>query len=358
METERRIWPDIAIPPGEFLAETLATMGISQAELARRSGRPVQVINEIVLGKKEITAETALQFERVLGTPAHVWVGLEADYHFNRARLADEKRLVSETPLARRYPCSELAKRGLVRKGNDWGERVGELLRFFGVASLQQISLPVVAWRKSRAVAPCRYALAAWLRQGELLARQVKTDPFNASALRGLLPALRGLTGEPALAERPQELLRKCGVALVFVPEFPKTGAHGATRWIGKLPIMQLSIRYGWADIFWFTLFHEIGHLLKHGRREEFIEFRDNRRNDVQEIEADGFARDWLIPPSQYARFVSGVTRFPSRIEVLAFAAEIGIAPGVVVGRLQHDKILPPTHLNGLRSKLVWAKGE
>src|SRR5262249_26441446 len=103
MATDARIWPDLALPPGELLAQTLETLGLSQADLARRAGRPAQAINEIVRGAKEITPATALQFERVLGVPAHVWMRLEADYRFNKARLEDQARLKRELPRASRY---------------------------------------------------------------------------------------------------------------------------------------------------------------------------------------------------------------------------------------------------------------
>src|SRR5690349_11655053 len=99
MATENRVWPDVAIPPGEFLAETLASLSLSQAELARRAGRPVQAINEIVRGTKEITPETALQFERVLGVPAHIWTRLDADYRYVKARLEDQARLKNEVSI-------------------------------------------------------------------------------------------------------------------------------------------------------------------------------------------------------------------------------------------------------------------
>ena len=88
MATNSRVWPDIAIPPGETLAETLETLGLTQRGLARQMGRPVQAINEIINGKKAITAETALQLEQVLKTPAHVWLSLQAQYDLTKARLA------------------------------------------------------------------------------------------------------------------------------------------------------------------------------------------------------------------------------------------------------------------------------
>jgi len=88
----KRIWPDIAIPPGETLGEELEARGLSQSDLARRMGRPIQAINEIVRGRKAITAETALQLEDVLGVSADFWLRLEADYQLNLARLARQRR--------------------------------------------------------------------------------------------------------------------------------------------------------------------------------------------------------------------------------------------------------------------------
>src|SRR6476659_2416284 len=91
MATERA-WPDLAIPPGELLAEELAARGMTQSQLARQMGRPLQAINEIVRGKKRITGETALQLAEALGTSAELWMRLESDYELNRARLARQHR--------------------------------------------------------------------------------------------------------------------------------------------------------------------------------------------------------------------------------------------------------------------------
>ena len=109
MATEEPIWPDIAIPPGETLAETLEALSLTQAELARRAGRPVQAISEIIRGRKEITPETALDLERVLGTPAHVWVRLEADYRLTKARLV-RARGRGAAPSRRQAPLKALAR--------------------------------------------------------------------------------------------------------------------------------------------------------------------------------------------------------------------------------------------------------
>src|SRR5947209_5919565 len=164
-----RKWPDIAIPPGDLLAETLESVNMTQAELARRAGRPVQAINEIVRGAKEITPETALQLERVLGVPAHVWVRLEADYRYNLARLQSLKTLEDEVPMAQMFPYRDMVKLGWVADVRDRVQRVGELLHFFRVGSLRQLATRdlAVAWRRSTKVEISREALLAWLCQGE-----------------------------------------------------------------------------------------------------------------------------------------------------------------------------------------------
>src|SRR3990172_3271133 len=357
MTTEARIWPDVAIPPGETVAETLKELELSQAELARRTGRPVQAINEIVRGTKEITSDTALQFEMVLGVPAHFWSRLEADYKLNKARLAEEVRLKKQVPLLSKYPFRNMASCGWVDSVRDRVERVRELLRFFGVASLYDVetTLPA-AFRKCSKRHASPEALAAWLRQGEREAQNIDAQPFSDSVLRGHLPEVRTLTTQsPQVFEpRLKELLASSGVALVLVPHLPKTYAHGAARWIrrGQTALVQMSIRYKWDDIFWFSLFHELGHVLLHDRGQVFVEY-DGESADEREREADEFATEQLIPTEAFTRFVAGRTL--SQQAVLQFSREQGIAASIVVGRLQHDGRVPHSRFNRLRARFGWA---
>lgn len=354
MATETRIWPDVAIPPGEFLAETLASLGLTQAELARRAGRPPQAINEIVRGTKEITPDTALQFERVLGVPAHIWTRLEADYRYVKARLEDHERLKHEVALATSYQYAAMAAHGWVKRTRDPVDRVRELLGFFGVASLRQVDrAEAAAFRRSARVKASPEALAAWLRQGEREGQRITTAAFSVDRLRETLRECRTLTMREPETFQPQltTLLADSGVAVVVIPELPRTGAHGATRWLRPdKALVQLSLRYRWADIFWFSLFHELGHLLLHPRSDVFIEDGDGNR---EEQDANEFAMDQLIPPEAYAEFIgSGNLRSPSAVRT--FAHQQGIAASIVVGRLQHDGHVPHSHLNDLRARFVW----
>ena len=359
MATEVRSWPDIAIPPGELLAETLESVGMTQAELARRTGRPVQAINEIVHGAKEITPETALQLERVLGVPAHVWVRLEADYRYNVARLQDQKSLENEVPLAEVYPYREMAKYKWVANVQDKVEQVSELLRFFRVSSLRQLETREleVAWRRSTKVVIERPALLAWLCQGEREAERLNVvEAFDRDLLRSKLSLFRSLTTQSAASFRPamRQNLAECGVALAFVQHLPKTGVHGATQWQSSRVVIQLSVRFKWNDIFWFSFFHEIGHLLLHPRRGVFVNPESGDKSS-DEKEADRFAADTLIPPSDFEAKCANLGATTSAAEIVACAKDIGIAPGILVGRLQHENLLPRSHLNHLKQRFELA---
>lgn len=358
MATETQVWSDLPIPPGELVAETLEALDLSQAELARRMGRPVQAINEIVHGAKEITAETAIQLERVLGVPAHIWLGLEAEYQHTKARLDDRKHLTSEVALASRFPYRAMANLGWVPKTRDPTKRVAYLLDFFGVGSLRNVPIAEgAAYRLSRTRVAQAEALAAWLRKAELEAQKVATQPFSEGRLRACLPDLRQLTMKPPTVFEPQvkKGLAECGVVLILLPHLPKTHAHGASRWLAPdKALVQLSLRGKWADIFWFTLFHELGHLLLHGRKEVFIEWSGGDKDD-REREANSFAGEQLIPGPTYKTFIDATPRV-SAAAVAKFARSQSIAPGIVVGRLQYDSRIRYSDLNHLRVRYVWAK--
>ena len=358
MATEAQVLSDLPIPPGELLAETLETANLTQADLARRMNRPAQAINEIVRGTKEITAETAIQLERVLGVPAHIWLGLEAEYQHTKARLEDRQRLRSEAKLAARFPCAMMRRLGWLKKSRDPVSQVEALLDFFGVSTLSAVvEAESAAYRLSRSHQAEPEALAAWLRKGALDAQRIKMEPFNEQRLRDLLPELRSLTkAKPEVFEpRVKSELAACGVALVLLPHLQKTYAHGATRWATpEKVIVQLSLRGSWADIFWFTLCHELGHVLRHGRRDVFIQW-DKGEKDEREREADLFAAELLIPQVAYEAFLRRCpTRSAASIE--AFASQQSIAPGIVVGRLKHDDKLSQAHLNHLRDRYIWTE--
>lgn len=350
--------PDVVSPPGETLADALEERGMTQADLADRTGRPRKTINEIVKGKASITADTALQLESVLGIPASFWTNRQRAYDEYLARRNRRRTLTGGIRWLREIPFKEIIRRGFARKATDETEQVSECLRFFGVASVDQWEKvyrePAAHFRKSSHFAHDVGATAAWLREGELQAQKAPAATFDRDAFREALKVARGFTqlSEPAaFVPTVQQLCGPCGVVVLFIPEYPGSKVGGATRWLTPdKALIQLTARLGRADIMWFNFFHEAGHVLLHNKKDVFLEGIDPRKGD-DEKEADNFARNLLIPASTYEAFVAAGD-FSERA-VRGLASMVGVAAGTVVGRLQRDEHLEESELRSLFSQVV-----
>jgi HTH-type transcriptional regulator/antitoxin HigA len=339
---------------------------MSQAELARRMGRPTKTINEIIQGKAAITPETALQLERVLEVPASFWNRRERHYRESLARREEENELAEHLTWLNNIPVRDMAEHGWIEWFDDQVQQLREVLSFFGIASPEQwddmwARRPAAAFRQSPAYQADPFAVAAWLREGERQAQRIDTAPFNEDGFREALEDIRHLTTEPPDVFQPQlqATCAKVGVAVVFVPQLPGTRASGATRWLTPdKALIQLSLRHKRNDHLWFTFFHEAGHILEHGKHDVFLEDADEDAPATdKEAEANQFAADMLIPPGEWRRFIVEVDAarpYVSKQMAREFAARIGIAPGIVVGRLHHEEAVPYTHFHDLFVRFDW----
>jgi HTH-type transcriptional regulator / antitoxin HigA len=358
--------PDYAVPPGDVLEYELELRRMPKSELARRTGLTEKHINAIVKskGKSSITPETAIKLERALGMPADYWLNLEANYQEASARLAEEDDLEAGLDWLRRVPVAAMAKLGWLRQHRDEKAQLVEVLRFFGIAGVGQWEQMwprlAVAYRQHAKQEICNIAVSAWLRQGELQAERIDCAPYDKAAFRAALDAVRALTAEPDPDRFVPALQARCaaaGVAVVFVPALPKTGVSGATRWLHpEKAIIQLSLRYRSNDHLWFTFFHEAGHILLHGKKALLLEAADatgvNGMDADKEAEANAFAEQELIPRSALKAFTARAIF--SKAAIRDFARAHGIAPGIVVGQLQHKGLLPPCHCNDLKVRYQW----
>ncbi|MFA5829755.1 MAG: HigA family addiction module antitoxin [Candidatus Gracilibacteria bacterium] len=289
----------IAIHPGETVKETLEVLGISQADLSLSTGLAEKTISEILNGKNPVTPETALKFERVLGISKLGLLNMQSQYDADLLRIKETKRLEEESQHLGKFSCYlELVKLGYVKKTRDPVEKVEELLKFFAVDSLLAIRQVIpVAFRRSHVEKTNNESLAAWLKIGHIEANKLKTSEFDLEKLRNKLDEMRGLTTKDAgqYSKKLVELCAECGVALVYTPCLKNTNVNGATRWLTpKRALIQVSLRYKYADCFWFTFFHEISHLIKHSKKEVFVDFNKGHDNSELEQEADQFAQKKL----------------------------------------------------------------
>ena len=367
-KTAYPIVPDYASPPGATLAETLEARNMTQAELAERTGRPLKTINEIVKGKSAITADTAVQLERVLAVPAKFWLQLEANYQEALAREKEAREHERQTEWLKSFPLAEMIKQNWVEKKTTLSEQVAAVLAFFGVASVEAWQSiwcrrleSSVAYRKAMKFQMSASAAAAWLRRGEIEALQAECPPYDEKKFRHALQTIRGMTKDPVASFAPatKKLCANAGVAVLFVHELPKAPVSGAAYWLNsKKAVIQLSLRYKSNDHLWFSFFHESGHILKHGKRDFFLEglpvSDESASPETWEAEADEFARDFMIPPDDWAEFVADGVFEEATVD--RFAKRQGIAAGIVVGRLQREKYLSyRTHLNSKKVRLKWA---
>ncbi len=353
--------PDYAVPPGEILEEQLQALQMSQAELARRCNRSPKLISEIVSGRAPVEPATAVQLEKALGLDARIWLGVEADYRLFLQREAEAAAASKKIAWAKNFPLYELVKRGVIERPAKQGDWVGAVLRFFGVDNVDVWEsnygekLPAnVAFRHSPSFNSDKYVLATWLRLGELAAGELTTEPYDKASFILALKRIRSLTAGCNLDSimEAQRLCGETGVALTIIKPFPRMSLHAATRWISpQKALIQLTARHLRDDQLWFSFFHEAAHILLHGKRGLYVKTDDNQTEE-DERAADRWAADFLIPRKDWGRFSDA--RIFDAGDVCAFADRQGIAPGIVVGRLQREKKIPYSVLNHLKTKLEW----
>ncbi len=352
--------PVAITPPGVTLADLLEERNIRQKELAVRMDVSPKLINELIAGKASISPNVALSLERTLDVPADFWLTRDAHYQAYLARLEAQTVLEAQVKWLDELPLKEMVSFGWLKKCASPTDQVSECLQFFRVASATAWHEQYVrrvrgsaAWRISQKVKHAEGAIAAWLRQGEIEASRCECAPFNRDLLIKALDDARELTLEPAPEKFIPALQTKfaaCGVVVAFVPAPKGCPASGAVRWIAPdRALVQLSLRYKTNDHLWFTFFHECAHLLLHGKKMLFLEGATMTGNDEDEANLNASQR--LIPPDEFENLKLMVI---SKENIKAFAKRIGIAPGIVLGRLQKETLVDWSKFNNLKVRYHW----
>jgi HTH-type transcriptional regulator / antitoxin HigA len=357
--------PD-AVHPGEIVSEYVEFHGWTQRDLARRTGLTPKTISEICNGKAPLTPTTALALEKVLRRPAHFWLNLQRQYDEAEARNRELRKSALWTGWARKFPLKDMKR---LRFSLPAGRSdVDALLTFLGVSSPESWdavwTASNVAYRQTRKFVQSAEAISAWVRETELTAEQMETAPFDEARLRASIGELRRLTREKAdsILNPVQSICAGFGVAVVLVPELPHCGISGSAQWLSdKKALIGLTLRYKTDDQLWFTFFHELAHILLHRKKKTLIV--DNAADDLSdriidpemqgyEAEANQFSVDTLIPPAALSEFLRART-FTNE-SIYDFAEKIGVGPGILVGRLQHDGVLKSFQGNAFKQNLNW----
>lgn len=350
---------ELLSPPGDTIQESLEELGMSQAELAERIGRPKEKVNDIIKGREPISTPTAHKLEKVLGIPASFWLNRESEYRRQRYEVEQKEFLQNCIEWLQKFPVGEMKKLGVLPNQKEKPVLVDALLAFFGVATPKEWSRIYVeqevsvAFRISLANTQNPEATSVWLRMAELAAKELTLKDYDKGRFKKSLAQVKDLAFEHPedFAEQLQAICADCGVAVVYVPKLPKAPISGATRWFRKKPLIMMSGRYKTNDHFWFTFFHEAGHILLHRKKDIFLEdVEGTEENQQKEEEANDFAMNWLLPAEELNEILAVTPLTDEAIE--AFAKKFRTPAGVIIGQLQHKGYLIYSVGNHWRTKV------
>ena len=348
---------EYVIAPGETISELLETNCMTQLDLASKLGINKKTINEIIKGKAPITTATALKLEYVFHVPASFWNNLESNYREALERQKDIKSIKEDEKYLNNIPYAEMSKRkwDYIDKTRDSFEKVINLRKFFSVASLSfDTELKrKLAFRKSNNQNFSYESLYCWLRYGEIQSSKENYPKFNIEKLKEKIGDIRGLVSESFLEQYNtiKSILKECGIALIYEPHLPNTYVNGvAYKVTSDKAIIMISDRGKKDDILWFTLFHEIAHLIKHSKKEVFVDLENSEKTDIEK-EADFFSRNILIPDNLYKNFIDSNSMVTEKT-IKEFSKKNNISPGILVGRLQNDGIVHWNQFNNLITRI------
>lgn len=352
--------PDWVSPPGDTILDLLEDREWTQAQLADRLGYSSKHVNQLIKGKVPLSEDAAVRLQSVLGAPVGFWLKREALYRERVALLEAAEQYATMVPWLERFPIKDLMEAGAVAKRRVDAKSkpglVAELLAFFGVATPDQwqshYGCMEVSFRRSRAEQSDVSAISAWLRMGERVAEKADSPRYDEARFLAALQEIRKLTtlAPEKFEPRLRRELHDSGVTLVLLPAIPRTHVSGVARWLNvHRPLIQLSLYGKSNDRFWFTLFHEAAHILLHSKEKKSVFLDDPGKagaDSKEEREANEWAGAFLIPSAD-ANALVDLPR--TKAAVTEFAAAIGVHPGIVVGRLQHDKLIDPAWMNDLK---------
>jgi len=341
-------FPEEVLHPSITLNEKLDEMGMGKKEFAIRTGKPEKTIIAVLKGESSITPDMAVQFENITKIPAKFWINKQSRFNEYKARLKRKLDIVNAEEWTRSFPYSDMAKLGWVPKTRLIEEKTINLFEYFAISNHDawnklyiERELKIAAYTSLKHIHK-PHSISAWLRMGEIQAANLISPDFDKSKFKSNLSKIKNI-----MAQHPSDffnqmkmLCLEAGVKLFYTPNIPNAPISGSTRWINDTPIIQLSARYRQNDRFWFTFFHEAGHILLHGKKYislENIDFSD--ADQTKEEEAHEFAMEWTFTKKQEEDVLNSVPL--SEQDIIQYAKKFNTHPALIIGRFHHKKILP-----------------
>lgn len=340
--------------PGSKIREELLSRGMLQKEFAVRMGITEKHLSKLINGEVLLTANIASRLATVLGIKASVWSALESAYRESLLQKQSENDLEKDVELAQCFPYAEMAKLGWVPETRSTKERIRNLRNFFEVIELSLLENWQLTGFAGKALSvrdEGDLTLMAWMQAARKKARETASQPLNLKALGELLPQIPKWTTERmnGCLPRLEKELAQTGLILVFLPRLRGLSIQAAAIPSGNRIVIALTEKRMDDHEFWFRLFHELGHVvLGHVWQEEGTTEQDER-------DANVWARNSVIPRKEFDAF-KHVGKYTEQ-SICDYAAKLGIAPGILVGRLQYEGLIGGGVLNRLKREFDVRKG-
>lgn len=329
----------IAFHPGYYIKETIETSGLTQEDFAKRLDTTPKNLSLLVRGEQSLSIDLAVKLSRMLGTSAAYWLNLQNAYDALIAEYRAEEELMKEREAFAYFDYAYFRDNyGLPDLPQKTDDQIRQVRKFLNVATLS------VFTKKDMAVS-FRNSLAE-LTVDNIVKANVMVQIATNKALRTEAPKFSKRSFETAVkyaltltkdhdAFYPliRDAFLSTGVIFIILPNISGSKTNGATKKVGDKIMLMVNDRRLHADSFWFTLFHEIGHIMNGDYGISF-----EKESGKQEEAADRYAEDCLIPPDQYQDFLRG--NLFTLHTIKTFAGQIGRDPGIVLGRLQKDGIV------------------
>lgn len=361
MESSQSFLPEWASPPGATISDVLAENSLSVKQFSALIGVTLAQATKLLAGRMSVSEEIAERLGKHIGSTKEFWLKREIQYQEDLQRMQEIESENREW--LKLIPTADMIRHGWLAPSRSHVEKLQKCLDYFDVSSARewydsyrQLS-SIAAFRTSFSFDSQPEAVISWLRQGIIQSEEVVCGPWDKEKFQAAVNESRSLTREknpqvfiPAL----KQLFATCGVALEVLPTPSKCRASGATFFVSPdKALMLLSFRYLSDDQFWFSLYHEAGHLLLHGERSVFLEVK-GAQSSAEEAEANLFAENVLIPEERKAEM--GKLNPREWKKIVRFAKSIGISPGLIVGQLQHRGILRHDQFNKLKTRYKWSE--
>jgi len=340
--------PQSVSHPGKTLASKLEELEMGSKEFAVRTSKPEKTISNILTGISAITPDMAVLFEDVLGIPAHFWITRQNNYNEAIARLKREQSIKQAENWAKLFPVTEMVKLNWLPKVKSKEDIVESLFKFFRLSSPAAFEdyyfkeKLKVSFRLTLAHEKKPYAVASWLRQGEIQASKLETKPYDEKILLAKLEEIKSLMANHSsdFFRKLQLICAEAGVKLVYTPCLKGASIHGSTRWLNNTPLIQMSAKYAKNDIFWFTFFHEVGHIIMHGKKHISLEDKIDYDSESKTLEqqADDFAEKWTFSKEEETQVLNDLPITEQKI--IAYSKKFNTHPAMIIGRFHHKKII------------------